>query len=88
MSPVISSCFAAQVFRPERFLDGSLEAASRHPFAYLPFGVGPRKCIGYKFAMEEVTKPSASNTECAVENQRYIFQPISLRCGPHAEFPV
>ena len=48
---------AAQVFRPERFMEGSPESASRHPFAYLPFGVGPRKCIGYKFAMEEVIPP-------------------------------
>jgi hypothetical protein len=27
-----------QVFRPERFLEGSLEAAMRHQYAYLPFG--------------------------------------------------
>lgn len=42
-----------QIFRPERFLPGSQEAEKRHPFAYMPFGVGPRKCIGYKLAMEE-----------------------------------
>ena len=34
--------------RPERFLKGSAEMEARNPHAYLPFGVGPRKCIGYK----------------------------------------
>ena len=42
-----------QEFRPERFLDGRKGPTSCHPYAYLPFGVGPRKCIGHKFAMEE-----------------------------------
>lgn len=42
-----------QEFLPERFLDGPQGPPSRHPYAYLPFGVGPRKCIGHKFAMEE-----------------------------------
>lgn len=42
-----------EVFRPERFLAGSAEAAARHPGAYFPFGLGPRKCVGYRFAQEE-----------------------------------
>ena len=42
-----------QEFLPERFLDGPAGPSSRHPYAYIPFGVGPRKCIGHKFAMEE-----------------------------------
>ncbi|KAL0031098.1 hypothetical protein WJX77_003695 [Trebouxia sp. C0004] len=29
-------------FLPERFLDGPKGPPSRHPYAYLPFGVGPR----------------------------------------------
>lgn len=42
-----------QGFQPERFLNGPAGSSSRHPYAYIPFGVGPRKCIGHKFAMEE-----------------------------------
>jgi cytochrome P450 len=38
-------------FRPERFLNAA--AASRHRFAYFPFGGGPRICIGLQFAMIE-----------------------------------
>lgn len=37
-------------FFPERFLDGK----RAHAFAYLPFGAGPRSCLGAPFAMEEI----------------------------------
>jgi cytochrome P450 len=38
-------------FEPERFAPGRRE--SIHRFAYIPFGGGPRVCIGMGFAMQE-----------------------------------
>lgn len=44
-------------FQPERWLDGSADAAPRG--AYLPFGVGPRVCLGQHFALMEMTLVAA-----------------------------
>jgi len=40
-----------EVFRPERWLDGSLKGMPK--YAYFPFGGGPRVCIGNNFARIE-----------------------------------
>jgi thromboxane-A synthase/cytochrome P450 family 3 subfamily A len=42
-----------EAFNPERFMPGTPEAAEVTPGAFMPFGDGARKCIGYRFAMLE-----------------------------------
>jgi cytochrome P450 len=41
-----------ETFQPERF--AGADAAERHKFAYIPFAVGPRHCIGENIAMFEM----------------------------------
>jgi cytochrome P450 len=42
------------LFDPRRFLRGAQRTIERH--AYLPFGVGPRMCIGAAFALQEAKR--------------------------------
>lgn len=40
----------AQQFIPERWLKSSMNTEKIHAFASLPFGYGPRSCVGRRFA--------------------------------------
>lgn len=43
----------AHKFNPERFANGVLKACNS-PQAYMPFGLGPRICVGQHLAMTEL----------------------------------
>lgn len=41
-------------FRPERWDKGSPDYVEPVPLSYLPFGAGPRRCLGFAFALTEI----------------------------------
>ncbi|CAK9142461.1 unnamed protein product [Ilex paraguariensis] len=43
----------AHLFKPERFSEGVAKATNYNPAVYLPFGLGPRSCVGLNFATNE-----------------------------------
>ena len=49
---------APNEFMPSRFLPGARETIGR--YQYLPFGAGPRVCIGQFFAMQEAVSALAA----------------------------
>ncbi|XVF56594.1 hypothetical protein PTKIN_Ptkin06aG0133500 [Pterospermum kingtungense] len=41
------------LFKPERFADGIANATKHNAAAFIPFGLGPRSCVGMTFALTE-----------------------------------
>jgi cytochrome P450 len=42
------------LFKPERFADGVVKATNNNIAGFIPFGFGPRICVGQNFAANEV----------------------------------
>jgi cytochrome P450 len=71
------------VFDPGRFMDDARRQVGR--FAYLPFGVGPRICIGASFALQEATIALACLTqqfEFRLEQEFQVWPQMSVTVRP------
>ncbi|KAF5755402.1 putative 11-oxo-beta-amyrin 30-oxidase [Helianthus annuus] len=59
----------AHLFKPERFSQGVSNATKNNPSAYMPFGFGPRNCVGSNFAT------NTAKVTLAMMLQHYRFSP-------------
>lgn len=61
----------AHLFRPERFAEGVAKATNNNTAAFLPFGLGPRTCVGLNFTTNE-TKVALS---MILQKYKFVLSP-------------
>ncbi|KAF6144943.1 hypothetical protein GIB67_000039 [Kingdonia uniflora] len=73
----------AHLFKPDRFAEGITKAA-KNTMAYLPFGLGPRTCVGPNFAMIEVKLALSMILQryTFTLSQTYVHSPVRLTTHP------
>ena len=68
------------LFKPERFSEGIAKATKNNAAAFIPFGLGPRSCVGMSFAITE-TKIALSmilQRYTITLSPAYIHSPLAL----------
>ena len=76
-------------FDPTRFLDKARDAIPR--FAYLPFGLGPRTCIGSSFALQAATLAVAAimgNFELELAPGKKVWPTLRVTLRPEGGLPM
>uniref|UniRef100_A0A182VYA7 Cytochrome P450 n=1 Tax=Anopheles minimus TaxID=112268 RepID=A0A182VYA7_9DIPT len=78
----------ADVFDPDRFDPSTYDARNHHPFSYIPFGGGPRNCIGYRYGMfsmkimiTQVLKRYVLSTPLSVNDCLKLSFAVTLKTG-------
>ena len=78
-----------QAFRPERFL--APESDSRVKYSYLPFGAGPRACLGSGFGLTEsmlILAIAAQRFRLVLESDEPVEALGRLTIRPHGGLPM